>query len=289
MKKFYYPILALPIYLLVLLPFPVYYLLSDFFYFLGYYIIGYRKKVIAQNLKNSFPEKTDAELDAIGKRYFAHMVDLFFETFKLLVMSSREVKKRFVFTNLEVLDTFAANQQSIIVVAGHYGNWEWYGQSFQLSSKFQQDFLYHPLSNAFFDWLTYRLRVRFGGWLIPMNVSIKEMIKRKSILTATAFLTDQTPSNTDGSLWLPFLNQDTPVFLGSERIARKMNRPVVYAKIEKVKRGYYQTHFTVITDKPAECAENWITEEHTRLLEADIIANPDTWLWSHRRWKHKRK
>jgi Kdo2-lipid IVA lauroyltransferase/acyltransferase len=288
MKKFYYPVLALPIYLLVLLPFPIYYLFADLLYFIGYHVIGYRKKVIAENLKNAFPGMSEAERVAIGKRYFAHMVDLFLETFKLLVMPASQVKKRFSFTNMEVLDRFADQGQSIIVVAGHYGNWEWYGQSFQLSSRFQQDFLYHPLSSPFFDWITFKLRVRFGGWLIPMNISIKEMIRRKDVLTATAFLTDQTPSNPDGSLWLPFLNQDTLVFLGAEKIARKLDCPVVFAHIHKPKRGYYTTRFTIITDQPKEQPEFWITEQHTQLLEADIKANPDIWLWSHRRWKHKR-
>jgi KDO2-lipid IV(A) lauroyltransferase len=234
MRKFSFFILSVPIYLLALLPFPVYYLLSDVLFVIGYYGVGYRKKVIQQNIGNSFPEMTEAEITKLGKRYFAYMIDVFMETFKILVMSKAEMKKRFVFTNLELLDQFADKGQSIIVVTGHYGNWEWYGQSFQLSTKFQQDFLYHPLSNAFFDWLTYRLRIRFGGHLIPMNISIREMMRRKDVLSATAFLTDQSPTHQEGSLWLPFLNQDTLVFLGSEKIAKKMKLPVVYAHVNRV-------------------------------------------------------
>jgi KDO2-lipid IV(A) lauroyltransferase len=287
-KKFYYPFLAIPIYLLVLLPFPVYYLVSDFLYVLGYYGVGYRKKVILNNLRNAFPDKTEQEIKAIGKKYYAFMIDLFLETFKLLVMSPKEIERRYTFKNAEILNTFYEQKQPIMFVLGHYGNWEWCGQSFHLKKWFQQDVLYHQLSSGFFEWITYKLRSRFGVGLIPMQVSIKEMIRRKDLLTATAFLADQTPSNKDASHWMTFLNQDTPVFLGTEKIAKKLNRPVVFVHSERIRRGYYQTWFTVISDQPKDTPDNWITEQHTKLLEQDIIRNPEIWLWSHRRWKHKR-
>jgi KDO2-lipid IV(A) lauroyltransferase len=288
MKKAFYYILSIPIYLLVLLPFPLYYFFSDALFLLGYYIIGYRKKVIYQNLHNAFPGKTEEEIKTIGKKYYAFMIDLFLESFKQLVMSPKEIERRFKFVNPEVLDRFMESKQPIIFVLGHYGNWEWCGQSFHLKKKFQQDVLYHPLSSGFFDWITYKLRSRWGVGLIPMHVSIKEMIRRKDLLTATAFLADQTPSNKDASHWMTFLNQDTPVFLGTEKIARKLNRPVVYVHLNRIKRGYYETRFTIISDSPKDTSDNWITEEHTKLLEADIIKKPELWLWSHRRWKHKR-
>jgi Kdo2-lipid IVA lauroyltransferase/acyltransferase len=288
MKKFLYPIYALPIYVLVLLPFPLYYLLSDLLFGLGYYIIGYRKKVIHQNLRNAFPLKTELEIIETGRRYYAFMIDLFLETFKQLVMSPHSVQRRFRFINPEVLEPFQQRNQSIIFVLGHYGNWEWCGQSFHLKKMFQQDVLYHPLSNPFFDWITYKLRSRWGVGLIPMQVSIKEMIRRKEMLTATAFLADQTPSNKDACHWMTFLNQDTPVFLGTEKIAKKLNRPVVFVHLNRIKRGSYETSFTVISESPKDTPDNWITEQHTKLLEADIIKCPELWLWSHRRWKHKR-
>lgn len=275
-------------YMLVLLPFPLFYLFSDFLFFIGYYVVGYRKKVIISNLKNAFPNKSDQEVQKIAKRYMAFMIDLFLETFKLLVMSPKEIEERFVFKNPELLKPFVASHQSIIFVLGHYGNWEWCGQSFHLKKYFQQDVLYHPLSSSFFDWITYRLRSRFGVGLIPMNLSIKEMIRKKDLLTATAFLADQTPSNKDACHWMPFLNQDTPVFLGTEKIAKKLNRPVVYVHINRLKRGFYETEFEMITSQPKDTPDNWITEKHTHILEKDIMSNPELWLWSHRRWKHKR-
>lgn len=288
MKKFLYPIFALPIYALVSLPFPIYYKVSDLLYVLGYHFIGYRKNVIYQNLKNSFPQKSDAEIKQIGKKYYAFMIDLFMESFKQLVMSPQAIQNRFRFINAEILEEFRQQNQPIIFVLGHYGNWEWCGQSFHLKGPFQQDVLYHPLSSPFMDWLTYKLRSRWGVGLIPMQVSIKEMIRRKDLLTSTAFLADQTPSNKDACHWMTFLNQDTPVFLGTEKIAKKLNRPVVFVHINRVKRGYYETSFTVITKTPKDTADNWITEQHTKILEADIIKEPELWLWSHRRWKYKR-
>lgn len=289
MKKLFYPLYALPIYAIVLLPFFVYYGFSNLLFVIGYYLIGYRKDVIFTNLKNAFPHYSENQIRTIAQHYFRYMIDLFLETFKLLVMSAHEVEKRMVFTNLEVLQPYVDTNQSVLFVLGHYGNWEWWGQSFQLKRLMQKDALYHPLSNGFFDWLTLKQRSRFGVHLIPMNVSIKEMIKRKNLLTATAFISDQTPSNLESSHWMTFLNQDTPVFLGTEKIAKKLNRPVIFAHIYCKNRGYYEARFTVITNNPQGTPDGWITEQHTRLLEVDILQQPQFWLWSHRRWKHKRK
>jgi len=286
MRNILFHLLALPFYIIILLPFPLFYLLSDIFYFIGYYIIGYRKKIIYQNLQNAFPKKSHQELITIQKKYYSFMVDLFMETFKLLIMSSKSIQLRFKFTNAEILQQFTSSKQSIIFVLGHYGNWELCGQSFHLKQLFQQDVLYHPLSNSFFEWLTYKLRSRFGVGLIPMHLSIKEMIRRKDLLTTTAFLADQTPSNIESCHWMQFLGQDTPVFLGTEKIAKKLGLPVVFVHINRIKRGYYESHFSIITTHPKEEIDNWITQQHTQMLEKDIVAKPELWLWSHRRWKH---
>lgn len=281
--------LAAPIYLIALLPFPLFYLLSDFLFLLGYYIIGYRKKVIHQNLKNAFPEKTEAEITAIGRKYYRHMIDLFLETFKVLVMTPKQLQKRQRFDeSISIPQEFAAKKQSVIYVLGHFGNWEWSGQSFQVKHIMQLDVLYHPIKNKFFDWLTYKIRNRFGMYPIPMQVSVKEMIRRRDKAAGTAFLADQTPSNKDASHWMTFLNQDTPVFAGTEKIAKKLNLPVVFIHVKKLKRGYYETAFEIITASPKDTPENWITERHTQMLEQDILKQPEIWLWSHRRWKHKR-
>ncbi len=288
MKKLYYYILAAPIYLFALLPFSVFYFVCDIFYLIGFYVIGYRKKVIYTNLRNAFPNKTKQEIDTIAKAYYHFMIDLFLETFKFLVMSKAEVQKRVTFDDLAMMQEFKDHNQNILFVMGHYGNWEWCGQSFHLHQILQVDVLYHPLSSGFFEWIMMKLRTRFGVQPIPMKSSIKEMVRRKSIINATAFLADQTPSNTRDAHWMQFLNQDTPVLIGTEKIAKKFHYPVVYVSVQRLKRGYYKTYFTKICDDASTTPDGFVTETHTRLLEEDIIRQPETWLWSHRRWKHKR-
>ena len=147
--------------------------------------------------------------------------------------------------------------------------------------------IYHPIGNMYFDELMYRMRTRFGTKLIPMKNTFKEMLMHKSEINTTAFIADQTPSSVN-AYWTKFLNQDTPVFWGTEVIAKKLNRPVVYISVDKVKRGYYQMNAKLLCENPNQTTEGQISEMHTRQLEQDIIKRPEIWLWSHRRWKHKR-
>ena len=286
-KIIYYHILASPLYLFMLLPFPVIYLVSDLLYLLMFYVIGYRKKVVYDNLRNSFPGAGEEWINKVAKGYYRFMVDLFIETFKTLTMSARQIKKRTVMADMSLIKELKERDQNFLIVMGHYGNWEWCGHSFSLHHQYQLDALYHPLSNPFFDWLTNKIRSKFGMGLIPMQSSVREMVKRRGTLSATAFIADQTPQP-ENAYWLTFLNQDTPVFIGTEKIAKKFNYPVVFAKIKREKRGYYSVHFTKITDDPQNTPDGYITEQHTRLLEEEIVAAPEFWLWSHRRWNHKR-
>lgn len=286
--KWYYPIASAPLYLLLAMPLRLLYILSDLVFFILFYITGYRKKVVYSNLKNAFPNKSAQEIDAIAKGYYRHMVDVIFETLKLATLSREELLKRVVFNNIHVIDQFKARNQSFLFVLGHMGNWEWTGPSFSQNSSVKLYALYHPLSNPFFDWFMYKLRTRFGGGLIPMNNLLREMVKLKNECCAIAFIADQTPSS-ENAYWTNFLNQDTPVFFGTEKIARRFNYPVVYASATKPARGRYAYTFKVISSEPNNTEDGFITMEHIRLLEEDIKATPHIWLWSHRRWKHKRK
>ena len=170
---------------------------------------------------------------------------------------------------------------------GHLGNWEWAGNTFSSVCKQQLYVIYHPLSNKQFNALIYNMRSRFGTKLIAMRETFREMAANREIVSATAFIADQTPSR-EGAYWTTFLNQDTPVFTGTERIARKLNYPIVYAAIKRLKRGYYEMHAEVLCETPKDTLDGEISELHTKRLEKDIIAQPEVWLWSHRRWKHKR-
>lgn len=277
------------LYLISLLPFPVFYLFSDFIYFLLYRVVGYRKKVVFGNLKNSFPEKSHNELKKIEKDFYRYLCDLFLETIKTLTISRSEAVKRCKFNAKTTLlfNELANKNQSCIIVMGHYGNWEWAGNSFSLQCKQQLYVIYHPLSNKYFDKLMYDLRTRFGTKLYAMKDTMREMIRNKNELNATAFIADQTPSP-DSAYWTTFMNQDTPVFWGTEKIAQKLNYPIVYITIKKIKRGYYEVDSELLINEPKNTSLGDISELHTRKLESDIITQPSIWLWSHRRWKHKK-
>ena len=288
MKKFFYYILASPIFLFTLLPFWAFYFVCDIFYGITFYIIGYRKKVVYTNLRNAFPEKTEEEIHKIAKGYYHFMIDLFMETFKMLTMPEKQFLKRVTVENIELVYELKERNQNFLFVMGHFGNWEWGGQSFQLHHIFEQDVLYHPLKSKFFEWLMLKVRTRFGIRMVPMNTILKAMVQNKNRLTSTCFIADQTPTNVKEAYWTTFLNQDTPVYLGTEKIAKRFNYPVIFVSIFREKRGYYKTLLRKISDDSANTPDGFITETHTRLLEEDIRKQPEIWLWSHRRWKHKR-
>lgn len=277
------------IYLLSILPFRVLYLIADFLYFIFYYVLGYRKDVVLQNLRNSFPDKSDAELKLIRKAFFHHLSDMFLETFKTLTISPKNMLRHCSMSpEAKVLfEKLANDQKNIILVMGHLGNWEWGGNTFSLVCLQPLYVIYHPLRNKHFDGLMYKMRTRFGTRLIAMRNTYKEMLGRKTPMSATAFIADQTPQP-DNAYWTTFLNQDTPVFKGTEIIARKTSSPIVYASVRKIKRGYYELHAEMLLENPANTPDGYISELHTKRLEQDIIAHPETWLWSHKRWKHKR-
>ena len=282
--------LTLPfIYLLSLLPFRILYVLSDGVYALLFYVAGYRKKVVLKNLRNSFPEKTEEEINVICKKFYHYFCDLTLETFKTLTISKEKMLKR---CSLEpgakiLFDQLAIANQSVIIVMGHKGNWEWAGNTFSLCCKHQLYVIYHPLSNKYFNGLVYKMRTRFGTKLIAMKDTFREMAKNRSELNATAFIADQSPSP-DKAYWMQFLNQDTPVFMGTEKIAQKMKYPIVYVSVKKIKRGYYTLAAKLLKEPPYILNEGEITTAHTEKLEKDILEQPETWLWTHRRWKHTR-
>jgi KDO2-lipid IV(A) lauroyltransferase len=282
--------IALPfIYLLSLLPFPILYLVSEGLYGLLYYVIGYRKEVVLQNLRNSFPDKSDTEIKRICKQFYHYLCDLTLETFKTLTISRKSMLRHCSIhpDTMHVFNKLAEENKSFILVMGHWGNWEWAGNSFSLLCKHQLYVIYHPLSNTYFDGLIYRMRTRFGTKLIPMKDTYREMASKRNELNATAFIADQTPSP-EGAFWTTFLNQDTPVFKGTEKIAQRMNYPVLYGRVKRLKRGYYEISAQVLFENAAKAEPDMISKSHTKALENDIIAQPEIWLWSHRRWKHKR-
>jgi KDO2-lipid IV(A) lauroyltransferase len=277
------------LYSLSLLPFPVLYALSDLVCFVLFKVFGYRKKVVLGNLRNSFPDKSPAEIDRLANKFYHYLCDLFLEMFKTLSISKKSMLRHCEMSPeaLKVFQKIAGEGRSLILVCGHYGNWEWAGNTFSLLCSQHLNVIYHPLSSGAFDRLMYTMRTRFGTGLIEMNSTYKEMVRQKGTITATAFIADQTPFP-ERAYWTQFLNQDTPIFMGPETIARKLNYPIVYTSVKLIRRGYYQIHAELLVDRPADTRDGEISELHTRRLEQDIVSHPEIWLWSHKRWKYSR-
>lgn len=281
--------IALPfIYGIALLPFPLLYLFSDLLHLVLYRLIGYRTDVVLTNLRNSFPEKSEAEIRAIASRFYSWFCDLTLETLKTLTISPATVRQRVTFDGVDLLRDFARREQSIILVLGHFGNWELAGARYSLEKDIPQLYvIYHPLHNKHFDQLMIRMRTRLGTKLYTMMETSRAMMRDRPLITATAFIADQTPSP-ERAYWMTFLNQDTPVFFGTEALSRKLGYPVVYISITRPRRGHYHMRAETLVEHPKDTPEGNITEKHTRRLERDIQDHPDLWLWTHRRWKHKR-
>ena len=279
---FIYPFL----YLIASLPFPALYKLSDIlFYF--FWLSGYRKRVVIENLRNSFPEKSNEEIDRLCKGYFRYLCDLTLETMKTMRMTEQEARTRCLYHHADWIDKMFEEKKSIVIVLGHYGNWEWAGPSFTLGTKYQLYVIYRPLSNPYFERMLTKTRTKFGTRITPVNQTLREMVANRHAVTATAFIADQAAS-TANSYWTTFLHQDTSVFNGPEKIAVKFNYPVVYMKIQRPRRGYYELTPELLFDDPKSTSDGEILETFTRRLEKDIIEDPTIWLWSHRRWKYKR-
>jgi KDO2-lipid IV(A) lauroyltransferase len=273
-----------------LLPLRILYIFSDFLFLVLYYFPSYRRSVVFENLRNSFPQKTEKELKDIERKFYKHLADIFIETLKMAHISPEEMKKRFVLSNPELLQRLMAEGRDIAAICAHYNNWEWMS-CMPLYTDFKCITIYKPLSNKYFDKYINDLRRKKGFFLAPMSNIIREIIadKKKGVNALYAFITDQTPANVEVQYWTTFLNQDTAVFAGVEKIAMKYDMAVVYFDCQKVKRGYYEINADLMFEHPAGLPENSVSEAHVRKLEEIINKQPEYWIWSHKRWKYKRE
>lgn len=277
------------LYSISLLPMPVLYLLSDVLFYLLYYIIKYRKQVVAENLKNSFPNKSDKELKAIEKEYFSYLADLIVEIVKMFSASPEFLRSKYIFSNHHLVKKYEAENRSYLIGVGHYGNWEWNTIVTPTLLKAQTLIIYKPLQNKLFDDFFKKAREKSGTKMIRMKTALREIVRHKNQLTTTVFASDQTPTPDDVHYWLPFLNQNTPVFSGLEKVAKTTNYPVIFCDMQRVKRGHYACDFKLVSDNPAQTIDLEITKKHVALLENRINLEPAYWLWSHKRWKYKQK
>jgi KDO2-lipid IV(A) lauroyltransferase len=269
-------------------PFWLLYFWADIIYLICYHLISYRKKTVLQNLKNSFPEKTDQEIKEIAINFYRHFADLVVETIKAFQMNEESFKKRFQYKNPEILDELYAQGKSVALVSGHYGNWEW-TIALPKTIKHQVNVIYRPIQDETFDGYMKQVRSRFGMFLMMARVSGRNMLEleKSGQLSATYYLTDQTALK-DTDYWMMFLNQETAVFPGAEIMATKFRQAIVFMDIQKVRRGYYEVEFTKLFDDAYTIQKYEVTKAHTQFLEEIIRKRPELWLWSHKRWKHTR-
>ncbi|EGC21226.1 lysophospholipid acyltransferase family protein [Prevotella multiformis] len=294
MKKAFYKTLYLLAYgfwyLLALLPFPVLYLFSDVFYLIMAHIVKYRHKVIGKNLRNSFPEKTDAELHRIEQGFYHWFCDYVVETFKLMTMSREQLMQRMTFTGTEELNRLLSEGRSVAIYLGHLGNWEWITSLPYWVEDSVCCQIYHPLENEYFDRLFKFVRERHDARCIPMQESLRKIIQfgRAGKPVVVGYISDQTPFWWNIHHWIKFLNQETPVLTGAERIVKHTRQVFVYGDVTRIRRGHYNCAFRIIREDTKSLPEYEITDLYFRELEKSIRRQPEIYLWSHNRWKRTR-
>jgi len=271
-------------YLLSLLPWRVLYFISDGFYGLIYYVIGYRKEVVMKNLLIAFPEKTGAERVRIAKDFYLNFTDTFIETVKLISVSEKEFDKRFT-SNIEVVNALYDTGQNAQMFTGHFFNWEFANLGFAKNAKFPLVFVYLPLANKAFNKVIVDLRSRYGSVMLSSGEfkdRFKEYVNGRYALGLAA---DQNPSSPQNAYWVSFFDRLTPFFTGPEKGAKTNNMLCFFGHFYKVKRGYYHFEFELMTTTPNDFETGELTKLYVDLLEKAIRKKPSNYLWSHRRWK----
>ncbi|MDR0420059.1 MAG: lysophospholipid acyltransferase family protein [Prevotellaceae bacterium] len=280
-------------FLFSLLPLWALYFFSDIVYFPLYYCIRYRRKIVRKNLLNAFPEKDLKVIIKIEKKFYSFFCDYIVETIKLFSISEKNIRKRITFEGVEEVIKQMSNDKSCILNLGHYCNWEWITTiPLHLSNNNNFSFgqIYQPLQNKLFDKLFLKIRSRFYAQNIPRKSILRRIasMKQNNKQFVIGFISDQTPQHSSDQRWIDFLNQDTCVFTGAEHIARKTQSVVFYVDIKRLKRGYYNCKFVLLSAKPHELPEYALTNMYFQHLENTIRRDPPYWLWSHNRWKRPR-
>ena len=283
--KILYYILVLPI---SLLPYPILQLISRIIYLIIYKIIGYRRDVVIYNLKNVFPNQDKQEINKMVSEFYFHLSNLIIEIIRMITASKSFINKRVVFKNIELLNQYADKKQTILLVFGHFNNWEWVGQKLSISAQQKSVGIYKPLTNKIFDDLLKKARTKFGAIAVSMQESMRYILKTKKETQIIGVIADQNPVINNTTKWITFFDEEVPVFMGAERIAKKMDYPVIFCDMQKIKNGKYTVNFEELEINPTSTNEGEITKCYIRRLEKQIKENPSQWLWSHRRWKHKR-
>lgn len=280
-----YPLL----WLISVLPFSLFYLVSDVVYVLVYHLVRYRRRTVTANLKLVFPEKPSEEIGLIRKRFYRHMVDMFLEMIKSISISNEELKKRFIFTNPEELQRIRAMDKSVLLACGHYASYEWMNALELYGIDLKGYGIYKKIKNRYFDQLVKDIRGKYNTVLIPTSKATKTIThnQESKIRGIYALIADQSPKLHRSKAWAKFMGIEVPVFTGTETLAKNLDMAVVYLHVEKVKRGFYSATFETISSEPAKEPDFEITRRYFTLLEEQIRKAPEYYLWTHKRWKHR--
>lgn len=290
------PVLYYPLWWLLkglaALPLSVLYLLADFLYFLMYYVVGYRKKVVFDNLRHAFPEKTETELKHIARDFYRQFADVMMEILHTAGMSADEMRQRGRYTNPEVLENLVASGTPVLILGSHVANWEWSLSAAAVRFNFPAEGVYKKLNNPFFEAFMLHARSQLGAHLIESKQTSRYFIRNRQVPRVIAMLSDQTPLWRETEFWTTFLNRDTGFYVGVEKLQRMFNYPVLFQDVKRVKRGYYEFTFEPLPDNtivPETASGDFpLTQAFVEKLEAAIRRAPADYLWTHKRWKHKR-
>lgn len=283
-------ILAYPLlWVISILPFPIFYLFSDVVYFIVYYLVRYRRKTVKENLALALPHLTDKERKTIEKKFYQHMCDMFLEMIKTMTISPEEMRRRFVLTNVELIKEYEEKGKSVVLVASHYASWEWL-LTLNAQIKFRGIGVYKKIVNPYFDKLVRKIRSKYDAELVETKKIIPLMAQnqRDGILSMYGLASDQSPKLDRAFHWDTFMGIEVPVHTGAEMLARKYNLSVLFVKVKKVKRGYYEATFIPICDTPKKADGFEITHTYLKEVEKQILEAPEYYLWTHKRWKHRR-
>lgn len=289
MKKILYFLADAFFLILAKLPKSLLYLISDFLYIIIFYLVRYRKKTTLKNLKNSFPDKTKKEMRQIIKKFYHHLCDITIENAALIKMSKKKITSYAQFINPEILTEYYNNNRNIIMVFGHYANWEFLSL-LPLHTKYPFLPVYKTVNNNYINDRFYKMRSLFGSIPVKMENTLKLTLKyhKSNQPMILGLIADQRPRRKNIQYWTNFLNQETPVFTGAEKIGKKIDAAIIFIDISKEKRGLYKIEFSTLCENSTKTKEFEITELFIRKLENQILKNSEYWLWSHNRWKHKR-
>lgn len=262
------------------------YQLANVIFLLAYYGLRYRRRVVGENLCRAFPDKSPAEIRQIARRFYIHLAEVMVEIVKGYRIGPEALARRITIRNPEVLGNYLKKGTSVITMTGHSGNWEWI--LLRCASHFQlpADAIYKPLSNPAAEKLMLHIRSRFGGHPIPMKKTLREIIQRREIVRMFATVADQCPHQSEKVLWTRFLGLDTAFYTGTEKIAQMTKYPVLFVGMHRLRRGYYEIYFEPLAAPPYPAEAQFIIEHYAQALERLVRAEPENWLWSHKRWKY---